>query len=80
MTRQEKIGAVVIAVILAIAAMFPTFEDHAADSDGPMSYDDAVDECSWIAAADNVPCQVLPDGDGWQAVEVPVTGSPNVTG
>lgn len=33
-----------------------------------LTYDEAIDQCGWISAADNVECFVIPDGDMWQAL------------
>lgn len=65
---NTRLGGAVLTMTMLIGVAFPTVEQALNPDAPPMTYDDAVDECSWISAADNIPCLVLPDGDGWKAV------------
>lgn len=62
--------------VALLAAMFLAATSlsvaHASPSEEGMTWEEADNECSWIAAADNVPCFVVPVGDYWKASEATV--------
>lgn len=69
MTTKEKVGAAFVLAIIWGSAFWPMVEALADNgfTEAGLTYDEANNTCGWVAAADNVACYVLPDGDLWKA-------------